>query len=46
VLPRTRREDAAFRQRLQEGQIAWRPLWDKTGEDGEVIDRFSGLRQN
>jgi transposase len=41
VLPRTRREDAAFRRRLQEGPITWRPLWDKTDDDGDVVDRFS-----
>ena len=41
VLPRTRREDAAFRQRLREGQVPWRPLGDKTDEDGEILDRFS-----
>jgi transposase len=41
VLPRTRREDAAFRQRLQEGRLPWRPLWDKTDDQGEIVDRFS-----
>jgi transposase len=41
VLPRTRREDAVFRRRVQEGHITWRPLWDKTDDRGEVIDRFS-----
>jgi transposase len=41
VLPRTRREDAAFRHRLQEGQVTWRHLADKTDDDGEVIDRIS-----
>lgn len=41
VLPRTRKEDAAFRQRVQKGEVVWRPLWDKTDEDGEVVDRFS-----
>jgi len=41
VLPRTRREDAAFRGRLREGQINWQTLWDKTDEEGELLDRFS-----
>jgi len=41
VLPRTRSEDAAFRELVAKGQITWRPLWEKTDEDGEVIDRYS-----
>jgi transposase len=41
VLPRTRSEDAAFRALLAQGQVAWRPLWEKTDEDGEVINRYS-----
>jgi transposase len=41
VLPKTRSEDAAFRKLVAQGQITWRPLWKKTGEDGEVIDRYS-----
>jgi transposase len=41
VLPRTRSEDAAFRQRLRAGQVRWQALWDKTDEQGEVCDRFS-----
>ncbi|MGO8785769.1 MAG: IS1634 family transposase [Terriglobia bacterium] len=41
VLPRTRKEDGAFRQRMLQKQIAWQPLWSKTDEKGEVIDRFS-----
>ncbi len=36
VLPRTRGEDAAFRALLAQGQIAWRPLWEKTDEEGAV----------
>ncbi len=40
-MPRTRSEDAAFRQRLAKGQIAWRRLWEKTDEEGEVLDRYS-----
>lgn len=41
VLPRTRSEDGAFRQRLRQGQVRWQPLWEKTDEQGQVRDRFS-----
>ena len=41
VLPRTRSEDAAFRQRVRQGQVVWRHLWDKTDDEGQVLDRFS-----
>jgi transposase len=41
VLPRTRGEDAAFRSLVAKGQIAWRPLWEKTDDEGNVIDRYS-----
>ncbi len=41
VLPRTRGEDAAFRALVARGQVSWRPLWEKTDDEGEVIDRFS-----
>ena len=41
VLPRTRSEDTAFRALVAKGQIAWRPLWEKTDEEGEVLDRYS-----
>ena len=41
VLPRTRGEDAAFRELVAKGQVTWRPLWEKTDEEGEVIDRYS-----
>lgn len=41
VLPRTRKEDAAFRQRIEKEQVVWRPLWDKTDEEGKIVDRFS-----
>lgn len=41
VLPRTRREDAAFHERLREGQVSWQTLWEKTDDEGEVLDRFS-----
>jgi len=41
VLPRTRCEDAAFRTLLAKGQVTWRPLWEKTDDEGNVIDRYS-----
>jgi transposase len=41
VLPRTRSEDAAFRQRLRQGQVHWQSLWKKTDEHGQVRDCFS-----
>lgn len=41
VLPRTRAEDGAFRELVQKGLVAWRPLWDKTDEEGNLVDRFS-----
>lgn len=41
VLPRTRSEDQKFRQALARNEVTWRPVWDKTDDDGKVIDRFS-----
>jgi transposase len=41
VLPRTRTEDAAFRALVAQGQVSWRLLWEKSDEEGVVIDRFS-----
>ena len=41
VLPRTRGEDGDFRTLVAKGQVAWRPLWEKTDEEGRVIDRYS-----
>jgi transposase len=41
VLPQTRAEDAAFRERLRQGQIAWQPLWEKTDDEGWPVDRYS-----
>jgi transposase len=41
VLPKTRNEDAAFRAMVMAGQVTWRLLWEKTDEDGEVVDRYS-----
>jgi transposase len=45
VLPQTRAEDAAFRELLAQGQVAWRPLWEKTDERGELVDCFSLSQQ-
>jgi transposase len=41
VLPKTRSEDAAFRASIIQGQVAWRPLWEKTDAEGQVIDRYA-----
>ncbi len=41
VLPRTRKEDAAFRQRLLEETLPWKHLFDKTDTDGNPLDRLS-----
>jgi transposase len=41
VLPKTRSEDAAFRTLVAGGQVTWQPLWEKTDEEGEVIDCYS-----
>jgi transposase len=41
ILPRTRGEDAAFREQVTQGQVTWRSLWVKTDEEGEAIDRYS-----
>jgi transposase len=40
-LPRSRSEDAAFRQQLRDGQVTWQHLCDKTDECGQVVDRYS-----
>jgi transposase len=41
VLPRTRSEDATFRESLQRGLVTKRPIYDKTDEEGELLDRYS-----
>ena len=41
VLPRTRGEDGAFRAMVAKGQVTWRPLWEKTDDEGQVLDRYS-----
>jgi transposase len=41
VLPRTRREDEDFRERVRQRQVVWNPLWDKTDDQGELLDRYA-----
>ena len=41
VLPRTRREDTVFRERLAQGDVAWQHLYDKMDEGGQLLDRLS-----
>lgn len=41
VLPKSRSEDAAFRQRLLDKEVAWQPLLDKTDAEGQLVDRYS-----
>lgn len=41
VLPRTRAEDGAFRESLTRGLVTKRPVYDKTDEDGTLLDRYS-----
>jgi len=45
VLPKTRSEDAAFRSLVCQEQVTWRLLWEKTDEDGELLDRYSVSEQ-
>ena len=40
VLPRTRGEDARFRERLLRDEVVWQPIWTKHNDEGQVIDRF------
>jgi len=40
-LPRTRSEDTAFRQLVAQDQVTWQSLWEKTDEEGEVLDSYS-----
>jgi transposase len=41
VLPQTRKEDEDFRGQLAAGHIIWRPLWVKSDEHGQAVDRFA-----
>jgi transposase len=40
VLPRTRGEDASFRESVRQGHARWRHLHDKLDDQGELIDRY------
>ena len=41
VLPRTRSEDGTFRERVRQAKIVWQDLWNKTDEEGQILDQFS-----
>ena len=41
VLAADAEEDAAFRALVAKGQVTWRPLWEKTDDEGQVLDRYS-----
>jgi len=41
VLPKTRAEDGVFRSLVAQGQVSWQSLWEKTDDEGQVIDRYS-----
>ena len=45
VLPRTRAEDAAFRTRVAQDQITWRTLWERTDEEGGLLDCYATCDQ-
>jgi transposase len=47
VLPATRREDAAFRQRLlaQSDSLTWQWLYDVKNDQGKVVDRYVACEQ-
>jgi transposase len=45
VLPRTRKEDAAFRTRLLRDEIVWQPLGEKLDDQGQISDLFSACDQ-
>ena len=40
VLPRTRGEDATFRESVREGHARWKPIHDKLDDQGRLIDRY------
>jgi len=45
VLPKTRSEDATFRASVKADEVTWKPLWQRTDEEGEVIDDYSISKQ-
>lgn len=48
ILPRTRREDAEFRQQLLTSldAVEWEHLYDVTNDEGELVDRLRVCTQN
>jgi transposase len=40
ILPRTRGEDATFRESIREGHARWGPIHQKLDDQGELIDRY------
>jgi len=40
ILPRTRGEDATFREAVREGHARWKPIHDKLDDQGRLIDRY------
>ena len=41
VLPRTRREDREFRERVRHGAVQWKTVWQRKDADGAVTDETS-----
>src|SRR5207302_11449145 len=43
VLPRTRKEDKQFRERLRgvAGAVRWKTLYEVKNKDGELVDRWT-----
>ena len=41
VLPRTRCEDKDFRERVRNKEVVWQPLWNKTDDEGQLLDCYS-----
>ena len=41
VLPRTRREDGQFRERVRHGEVTWKTLHEKHDLQGKMVDRYS-----
>jgi transposase len=41
VLPRSRKEDGEFRERVRRQEIAWTPLCEKKDPKDQVLDRYS-----
>lgn len=45
VLPRTRKEDKDFRQKLLEDGVAWEEIDRKYDDDGNLVDRISTIKE-